>query len=536
MSNVNIQWASLLPLLFIFGTAVISTLLEAFLPRKVRRLVQVVFSLLGLLATAGVIIWRFFAVRTEQGIMNNPLSVVMKADGYTGISFVEDGLSLVAQLIIVIAAILAFLVIADRGRNREGAFVASAATRPGSVEEHEAMEAKREQTEIFPLALFATGGMLAFVSAFDLLSLFIALEVLSLPLYVLSATARRRRLLSQEAALKYFLLGAFSSAIFLMGAAFVYGATGTVIFNEVMPYTRPEVQSDTWILLAGLVMVTIGLLFKVGAVPFHSWTPDVYQGAPTPITGFMAAGTKAAAFIALVRVTVFVGGGNVHLLKGFFWIIIITTILVGTVMGLVQKNIKRLLAYSSIAHAGFILIAVAGINMLQMESAVVIQTFSSILFYLLSYGVATVGAFAIVTLLREQDSAGNILGEATTLAQWAGLGKRSPLLAFAMTIFLLSFAGIPLTSGFIGKFEVFRSGILSGSVILVLVAVFASAVTAFFYFRMVQLMFFTEPVDNTVVVKSEGMTVIAITVAVVLTILLGLFPGPVLEMIQGSFA
>lgn len=437
------------------------------------------------------------------------------------------------QAVIVLCALLSVMLIADRTSLGDGSFVASAATRPGSPDERESTQAGREQTEVFPLALFATGGMMAFVSAFDFLSLFIALELLSLPLYVLSATSRRRRLLSQEAALKYFLLGAFSSAIFLMGAAFIYGATGTLSFYGVAILAQ-QGQTTMMFLAVGAIMVVIGLLFKVGAVPFHSWTPDVYQGAPTPITGFMAAGTKTAAFVAMVRIFVWIVAAVPHAFTAFLWIIIIATVAVGTVMGLVQTDIKRLLAYSSIAHAGFILIALK--SMLSGVNGIQLAALGSVVFYLLAYGLATVGAFGVVTLVRSKDAEGNIGGEATRISQWAGLGKRQPFLATAMLIFLLSFAGIPMTAGFIGKFEVFNTGIAGGEPVLVIIAIIASVATAFFYFRLVQLMFFTEPEeDNIEVVSSEGLSIVAISVALAGTIVLGIFPSPILNFITGIF-
>lgn len=541
-----IQWASLTPLLIIFGAAVLGTLVEAFAPRKARRPIQVILSLLALAATLVTLVWRWSVASADGPDFAIPMVSIPEDQQGNGISMLEDPLSLIGQGVIIVAAILAFLVIADRSALRDGAFVASAATRPGSEAERESSVAGREHTEIFPLALFSTGGMMAFTSALDLLTLFIALEVLSLPLYVLSAMARRRRVLSQEAAMKYFLMGAFSSAIFLMGAAIIYGATGRIFYigvRGVQIYSMFEGHPEqTALALLGVAMVIVGLLFKVGAVPFHSWTPDVYQGAPTPITGFMAAGTKAAAFIALARIFLYVALPVADKLNVFMWIIIILTIVVGTVLGMVQSDIKRLLAYSSVAHAGFILIA---INVVSINAITALggapeayrQNLSALLFYLLSYGVAVVGAFALVTMVRERDAAGNILAEATRLDAWKGLGRRSPLTAAAMLLFLLSFAGIPLTSGFIGKFEVFRAGVSGGETVLVVIAVLASAATAFFYFRLVQIMFFAEPEGETVaVVESEGMATVAVAVAAAITVVLGIIPGPVLDFIQGTFA
>lgn len=517
------------------GGAVLAMVFEAFIPRKIRYQWQAIFSLFVVLSAFVTIIWRWSVAHGKNGISTTPLSYLPVRNKITGVAFVEDAFTLLGQGALLVVAFLSLLVIIDRSETREGAFAASAATIPGSRKERAYISARYEQSEIFPLALFATGGMMAFTSAFDLLSLFIALEVLSLPLYVLAATSRRRRLLSQEAALKYFLLGAFSSAIYLMGAAFVYGSTGSLGFAEIVNIALQK-GFPKQLLVFGAVMVIIGLLFKVGAVPFHAWTPDVYQGAPTPITGFMAAGTKAAAFIALIRVYVYVAGGVEMHLRVFLWIVIIATILVGTVAGLVQDNIKRLLAYSSIAHAGFILVAFSVIKLSTITAATYVATVSAVIFYLLAYGIATVGAFAVITLIREKDQAGNILGEATKLKYWAGLGKRSPLLAFAMTVFLLSFAGIPFTAGFIGKFAVFRAGIMGGSTILVVIAIIASAITAFFYFRIVQLMFFEEPNEDTIVVRSEGFTISAIVIALILTLLLGIYPDFIISLIQGSFA
>lgn len=548
----SIEWVAVLPLLIVFGAAVLGTLIEAFVPHRARRPVQIGLSMLALASALVAVVWRWTELQVSGAggtalsasvLPSHPMAGIPGSgfetlpQGLYSVGLVEDNISLIGQTVILASALLAFLIMADRTETREGAFAASAATRPGSPDEREMTKAGRQQTEIFPLALFATGGMMAFTSAMDLLTLFIALEVLSLPLYVLSATARRKRLLAQEAALKYFILGAFSSAIFLMGAALFYGATGTL--NLTGAFLRAEFgpAGDFSVMLAVAgIMMLVGLLFKVGAVPFHSWTPDVYQGAPTPITGFMAAGTKAAAFLAMARVFYWVAVLVHDSLNVFLWIVIIATILVGTVMGLIQTDIKRLLAYSSIAHAGFILIAINAINNPEGSAQVTEQSIAAIMFYLLAYGIGTVGAFGIVTLVRERDAHGNILGEATKLSSWAGLGKRSPLLAASMTVFLLSFAGIPLTGGFIGKFRVFQAGLNTGQAVLVVIAVLASAATAVFYFRLVQLMYFREPdTDSAVVIESEGMSIVAIVIALIGTIALGVLPGPVLDFIIGSF-
>lgn len=504
-----VDWAALTPLLLVLGAAVLGVLVEAFVPRRSRRPVQLV---LALLATAGALVavaWRWTVVQDS-----GPAELV-------GGTFIQDGPALAAQGMLALFGILGLLVIADRTETGEGAFVAQAATRPGSPDEADYSRAGYAQTEVFPLTMFALAGMMLFAGAGDLLTLFVALEVLSLPLYVLSGLARRRRLLSQEASLKYFLLGAFASAFVIFGIALLYGFSGSVRLDEIAQAV-PATTGMDWMLLAGSLLVIVGLLFKVGAVPFHAWTPDVYQGAPTPITGFMAAGTKLAAFAALMRFVYVALPDMSWDLEPVLWAVIILTMFVGTVLGIVQTDIKRMLAYSSIAHAGFVLIGVISLSS---------EGIWAVLFYLLAYGVASIGAFALVTLVRERDAEGNVTGEATHLSQWAGLGRRSPAIALAMVVFLFSFAGIPLTAGFIGKFVVFAAAIESGGAVLVVLAVLASAATAFFYVRLVVLMFFTEPDgERTAVVSSEGLTAVAVLVSAVLTVLLGVLPGPVLDL------
>src|SRR4051812_208564 len=252
--------------------------------------------------------------------------------------------------------------------------------------------------------MFAIGGMMLFVAANDLLIMFVALEVLSLPLYLISGLARRRRLLSQEAAVKYFLLGAFASAFFLYGLALVYGATGSVRLSDIR---SASVADGTDVLLVlGLALLVVGLLFKGSVAPFHSWTPDVYQGSPTPVTAFMAACTKVAAFGALLRIFFVAFNSTTWNWRPVMWAVAIISMLVGAVLGLTQTDVKRLLAYSSIAHAGFLIVGVISIS---------VDGLSGTLFYLLTYGISTIGAFAIVTLVRDP------AGEASHLSQWAGL-------------------------------------------------------------------------------------------------------------------
>jgi NADH-quinone oxidoreductase subunit N len=354
-----------------------------------------------------------------------------------------------------------------------------------------------------------------FTASNDLLILFVALEVLSLPLYLLCGLARRRRLLSQEAAVKYFLLGAFSSAFFLYGVALLYGYAGAISFGAIHDAAIAGTHSDT-LLFLGLALLSVGLLFKIGAAPFQSWIPDVYQGAPTPITAFMASATKVAAFGALLRVFYVAFDGLSWEWRPVAWAVAILTMVVGSVFAITQTDVKRMLAYSSVAHAGFILIGVIALNKSGLSGS---------MFYLLTYGITTVGAFGILTLIRDPD------GEATHLSRWAGLGRRSPLIASVFALFLLALAGIPLTSGFTGKFAVFSAGVSGGATPLVVVGVITSAMAAFFYVRVIVMMFFAEPVaDGPVVVIPGGATTSAIAVAVAVTIVLGVFPQPLLNL------
>ncbi|PHP52452.1 NADH-quinone oxidoreductase subunit NuoN [Actinomyces ruminis] len=501
-----IEWAGLTPVLIILGGGVIGVLVEAFVPRSVRPAVQALLSLLAILASAVALAGRWSIVSAGTG-----------RELATGIA--EDPFGVAAQGILLVIGLLAVLVMADRTTADDGAFAAQAADRPGSAEEAESLHAGWIATEMFPLTLFSLGGMMLFPLADDMITLLVSLELVSLPLYIMAAMARHRRLLSQEAALKYFVLGVFASAFLLMGAAFLYGVSGSVAYSHIATAIGGGgVAGMDWLALAGVVLVTIGLLFKTAAAPFHAWSPDVYQGAPTPVTGFMAAGVKATAFLALVRFYYVVGGALGWDLAPFLWTVAILTMVVGTVVGVIQTDVKRMLAYSAIAHAGYMLIGIIAWNGAGV---------SALLLYALTYGIATVGAFGIVGLVRTgHDGAPG--AEANDLEAFTGLGRRSPWLAGAMTVFLLSFAGIPLTAGFMAKFEVFVAGIIGGATWLVVVAVISSVATAFFYMRLIVLMFFREPEgDRVVVVGSMGPAALTIGLAAAATILIGVLPQAV---------
>ncbi|MDQ3166724.1 MAG: NADH-quinone oxidoreductase subunit NuoN [Actinomycetota bacterium] len=520
----TIEYSRIFPLLIVFGVAAVGVIAEAVVPREHRYLTQVVLALLGLgAALAGTI---SVAASLEPVAGDISARGLVAAEGAIAI----DGPTLFLWGLLLVLSIISVMLFAER--RLEGgitAFAGQAAALPGTEAEREASTQGIEHTEIFPLAMFAIGGMLLFPAANDLLTMFVALEVLSLPLYLLCGLARRRRLISQEAAVKYFLLGAFSSAFFLYGIALVYGYAGTFTLAGIDRAVSDRVGGSN-LLLAGMGLIAVGLLFKVSAAPFHAWTPDVYQGAPTSVTGFMASCTKIAAFGALLRVF-FVGfGGAQWDWRPMMWIVAIITMVVGSVIALTQTDVKRMLAYSSIAHAGFLLVGFAG-AFTGDAGYTGITSLQSVLFYLTAYGFATIGAFAVVTMVRDAG------GEATHLSRWAGLGKESPLLAGLFAFFLLAFAGIPLTSGFIGKWSVFSAAWSGGAWPLVIVAVVMSVVAAFFYVRVIVLMFFSDPVGRgpTVAVPSV-LTTSVLVVAAGATVILGIVPGPVLDLAQQAGA
>jgi proton-translocating NADH-quinone oxidoreductase chain N len=345
--------------------------------------------------------------------------------------------------------------------------------------------------------------------------MFVALEVLSLPLYLLCGLARRRRLLSQEAAVKYFLLGAFSSAFFLFGIAMLYGFTGSVRLSAIAAAASSNTSNVT-LLYAGIALLGLGLFFKIGAVPFQSWKPDVYQGSPTPVTALMASCTLVSAFGAVLRIFYVAFGQLTWTWRPVMIGIAILTMLVGSIVAITQTDVKRLLAYSSIAQAGYVLVGVV---------AATTAGLSSSMFYLAAYGIAIIGAFAVVTLVRDQ------AGEAAHLSRWAGLGRRSPLVAGIFAFFLITFAGIPLTSGFTGKFAVFEAGVSGGVLSAVIVGVLSSAILAFPYVRVIVLMFFSDPApDGPAVVRPSAFTAIAVAVGVIVTLWLGIAPEPLLSL------
>ncbi len=508
----KIEYGLLAPVLVIFAAACLGVLAEALAPREIRRVVQLViaFVSLALALVTTVLNW---AAGDEAVVAVNSLAL--------------DGPTYFMWTILIIFSAAALLMFAETKIESASVFAPQAAAVPGTLAEREAIRSRVEHTEVFPLALFALLGMMLFPASNDLITMFVSLEILSLPLYLLCGLARRRRLLSQEASLKYFLLGALSSAFFIYGAAFLYGYSGSFTFAAIDDALRNNRQG-LGLLLAGMALLGVGLLFKFSAVPFHSWTPDVYAGAPTPVTGFMAACTKIAAVGALMRVFYVALGADRWDWQPVMAIIAVATMAVGSVLAITQTDVKRMLAYSSIAHAGFMMVAFVGASQAITGSKPGgLTSVSSVMFYLVAYGAATIGAFALVTMVRDPT------GEATLLSSWVGLGRRAPLAATIFSIFMLSFAGIPLTSGFIGKWAVFAAAWSGGIQWLVVVAVVISVVAAFFYIRVIVLMFFAEPrITATNVIRPGWTTLAAVVVGVVATVAFGVFPGPLLALAQ----
>jgi NADH-quinone oxidoreductase subunit N len=494
----SIEYSLLLPILIVLGAAIVSVLVEAVAPEDWRRSIQpmLAFGSLAIALASGITLWG-----TRSGA----------AEG----AFVIDGPTILLQCTLLVLALLgALLMLESRVDPAGDSFAARASTIPGSPDER-AFGARR-QTEVWPLFLFAVSGMLMFPAANDLITAFVALEILSLPLYLITGMARRRRLLSQEAALKYFVLGAFSSAVFLFGSALIYAATGSLDFAGIADALSADPTSG-WLLAAGVALLLAGMLFKVGAAPFHQWSPDVYQGAPTPITAFMSAATKVAAFGALLRVMYVALGGAAWDWQPAVALIAGLSMLVGAVSAVVQSDIKRVLAYSSVAHAGFILTGVLAASPRGLSGSLV---------YLVAYGFVTLAAFAVVSVVRGP------AGEATAVEQWAGLGKRSPLTAGVFSLLLLTMAGLPLTSGFTAKFAAWSAAWGGWQTSVVIIGAVSSTIAAAFYLRIIVSMWFSDEAEGvSVVVPSVG-TRAVVGVGALSAVVFGVAPQLLLTLVD----
>jgi NADH-quinone oxidoreductase subunit N len=372
-----------------------------------------------------------------------------------------------------------------------------------------------ERGEYYALLLFSTGGILLMAQAANLIVVFLGLELLSIPLYILAGFARPRQD-SEEAALKYFMLGAFATGFLVYGIALVYGATRTTDLARLAQ--AAGTGHNRTLLLVGAGLLLVGLGFKVAAVPFHMWTPDVYEGAPTPVAGFMSVGAKAAGFAALLRVFLLALSAVRLDWMPALAILSALTMIVGNLVALAQTNLKRMLAYSSVAHAGYMLMGVAAGNQ---------AGFSAVLFYLLVYAFTNIGAFAVLAAMASRE------GEDQTLAQYAGLGRKHPWLAVAMALFMLSLTGLPPTGGFFGKYYLFLAAVTGNLGWLALVGVVTSVISAFFYLRVIVEMTMREPKraspDH---VYPALVTTLAVTALGAL--MLGVWPGPWLQLAQAG--
>ncbi len=374
----------------------------------------------------------------------------------------------------------------------------------------------RRQGGYYLLILLATLGMMLMASGNELIVVFLGLELMSLSLYVLAGYFQRS-MASSEAGMKYLLLGAFASGFFLYGIALVYGGAGTTSIPQIASTLAVDAKSP--LLLAGMFLLIVGFGFKVALVPFHQWAPDVYEGAPTSIAAFISAGPKAAGFAAFLRI--FMEAFQNLQSEWIVAVIILAalTMTVGNLVAIAQRNIKRMLAYSSIAHAGYILVGLAAANK---------DGISSAMFYLLIYCVMNIGAFGVVILARTED------GESLMISDYAGLGFKKPLLALFMTVMLLSLAGFPPTAGFVGKFYIFRSAVEAGQIWLVIIGAINTAISAFYYLRVVVTMYMREPEAELDFLAYPRLLIVALTLAAIGVVLIGILPSYFLSPAQIS--
>jgi len=370
-------------------------------------------------------------------------------------------------------------------------------------------------SEYYPLILFTTAGAMWMASGTDMMTIFLGLEVMSISLYVLAGFFRGQ-LASNEAGLKYFLLGAFSTGFLLYGIALIYGVTGSTRLTEIGVYLNTHASLlDNPMTLAGLALLSIGFLFKIGAAPFHMWTPDVYQGAPTPITAFMSAGPKAAAFAAFLRILEYCFFSMKPEWTAMLWVLAVLTMTIGNIIAISQTNIKRMLAYSSISHAGYALVGMVAANEIG---------YSGILFYMLAYTFMNIGAFAVLVLAGKQGE------ENLTLDGFAGFGYKRPFLGVAMSIFLFSLMGLPPTAGFTGKFYIFAGAINAGYIWLAILGVLNSALSLYYYLRVMVYMYFRNPNEDYAWVSMPASVLVTIILAIIGSLYLGILPNSVMAM------
>jgi NADH-quinone oxidoreductase subunit N len=483
----------LLPELALAVFAMAGLLYEAFAKRS-EPLVHLSIGLLGVLLAGATTLWLWG--------WDGPATVL-------GNAITADRFAVLTRLLLLVVAALGLLL----------------------GHQYFARSGDEQRGEFVPLILFATSGMTLIVASADLIVTFLALEILSLALYVLTGLTGRRA--ANEAAMKYFLLGAFSSAFFLYGVAMAYGATGTTKIGSMATALTGSGRGQALAVL-GLALLAVGFAFKISAAPFHMWTPDVYQGAPSPVTAYMSAATKIAAFAALIRVLDVAFQALAWDWAPVVWGLAAVSVVVGSILAIAQTNVKRMLAYSSIAHAGFILTGLTAAGSEGIRAA---------MFYLVAYAAMTIGAFGTVMIVSGRGE------ERTRIADYAGLARTNPVAAALMTLFLLSLAGIPPTAGFIAKVNVFSAAIDAGYWVLALVGVLASVAAAFFYLRVIVLMYMQEPEGAPAPIIAEGPRAAAmngamnsatdtaaigaiLAVPAAATLLLGVFPGLIVDIIR----
>jgi NADH-quinone oxidoreductase subunit N len=475
----HIEYSALLPALIIVGGALLILLLGAMVRRKARPGLYATLTMLTGAGAGGAALWQW----NHYDLARHGLPVIVNA-------IALDGFSVFFTIAICSAVIIGALIF-DSYLLREGL----------------------DGPEFYVLALMTAAGGIFMAAANDLLVLFLGLEILSISLYIM-AGYHRRRAESGEAAMKYFVLGAFSSALFLYGIALTYGATGSTNLGEIANFLAENTIFGNGVLLAGMALLFVGLAFKVAAVPFHTWTPDVYQGSPTPATGYMAAVAKAAGFAGLLRVFIATFPSLRHQWQPVVWIVAVLTLLVGSILAVVQTDIKRMLAYSSISHAGYVLIG------LQAGSK---RGVAGSLFYVLAYTFMVLGSFAIVTVVGRRGDNNH------DLSAYKGLASRRPILALVFTVLLLAQAGVPFTTGLWAKFYVIAAAVESHSYALAVIGMLAAAISAFFYLRVVVNMYMSTDDEEAATAPRLRVPVgvaTALLVTVGFTVAFGFVPDP----------
>ncbi|MDQ1445838.1 MAG: NADH-quinone oxidoreductase subunit [Acidimicrobiaceae bacterium] len=477
----SVEYSAMVPHLILLGSALALLLAVSLVRPRPRKGLYAWFTVAAG-AASGVAAW----MKWREVVVHGSYRAVANA-------LVVDGFACFMMIVIAVAVVLGAL-LADSYLRREGL----------------------DGPEFYVLVLLSAAGGMFMATANDLIVLFLGLEILSIALYVLTGY-HRRRAESREAAMKYFILGAFSSALFLYGIALMYGATGSTNLVEIGSFLAQNVVTNDGLLLAGLVLILVGLGFKVAAVPFHAWTPDVYQGAPTPVTGFMAAAAKAAGFAGLLRVLFTTFGSQRLDWQPLVWALAVLTLLVGSTLAVVQSDIKRMLAYSSISHAGYVLIGL---------QAATDRGIAGSLYYLLAYTFMVLGSFAVVTLVGRRGD------DAHDLDNYRGLATRRPALALAFTVLLMAQAGIPFTTGFLAKFYVIGAAVQAHSYALALIGMVAAVIAAFFYLRVIVLMYTPLSDEDAAAAPRIPLpfgTGVVLVVAVAFTLAFGIAPQPMIE-------